>query len=80
MAPVICQAASEHFVLKADELEAGQMGKHKDVRDFDKGHIVMARQRDHLQNCSSCGVNQSKVVQESTTGEPGTGSWAAKAH
>lgn len=33
-------AASEHFVLKVDVLEAGKMGKCKDLSDFDKGQIV----------------------------------------
>ncbi len=37
----IYQAASEHFVLKVDVLEAGKMGKCKDLREFDT--IVMAR-------------------------------------
>ncbi len=31
----IYQAASEHFVLKVDVLEAGKMGKCKDLREFD---------------------------------------------
>ena len=30
-------------VLKVDVLEAGKMGKRKDLRDFDKGQILMAR-------------------------------------
>ena len=39
----IYKAASEHFVLKVDVLEAGKMGKRKDLSEFDKGQIVMAR-------------------------------------
>lgn len=39
----IFQAASEHFVLKADLLEAEKMGMCKDLSDFEKGQIVMAR-------------------------------------
>jgi len=34
----------EHFVLIVDVLEAGRMGKRKDLSEFDKGQIVMARQ------------------------------------
>ncbi|KAK3531242.1 hypothetical protein QTP70_015215, partial [Hemibagrus guttatus] len=33
------EAASEHFVLNVDVLEAGKMGKRKDLREFDKGQI-----------------------------------------
>ena len=37
------QAASEQSVGEVDVLETGKMGKRKDVSDFDKGQIVMAR-------------------------------------
>lgn len=37
----IYQAASKHFVLKVDVLEAGEMGKHEDLSEFDKDQIVM---------------------------------------
>ncbi|KAK3507722.1 hypothetical protein QTP70_034827, partial [Hemibagrus guttatus] len=37
------QAASEHFVLKVDVLKAGKMDKRKDLSEFDKDQIVMAR-------------------------------------
>ena len=40
----IYKAASEHVILKVDVLEAGKMGKCKDLSKFDKGQIVMARQ------------------------------------
>ena len=36
-------AASESVVHKVDVLEAGKMGKRKDLSEFDKGQIVMAR-------------------------------------
>ncbi len=39
----IYEAASEHFVLKVDVLEARIMAKCKDLSEFDKGQIVMAR-------------------------------------
>ena len=35
------QAQSEHFVLKCDVLKAGKMDKCKDLRDSDKGSMVM---------------------------------------
>ncbi|KAK3563491.1 hypothetical protein QTP86_030328 [Hemibagrus guttatus] len=38
--------ASEYFVLKVDVLEAGKMGKRKDLSEFDKGQILMARRLD----------------------------------
>ncbi|KAK3543168.1 hypothetical protein QTP70_012273 [Hemibagrus guttatus] len=38
-----------------DVFEAGKMDKHKDLSEFDKGQIVMARRLDQ-RNCSSCGV------------------------
>ncbi|KAK3533061.1 hypothetical protein QTP70_006587 [Hemibagrus guttatus] len=34
--------SSKHFVLKVDVLEAGKMGKHKDLSEFGKGLIEMA--------------------------------------
>ena len=34
----------EHFVLKVDVLEAGKMGKCKDLSEFHKGQSVKARQ------------------------------------
>lgn len=40
----IYDAASETFVLIVDMLEAGKMIKHKDLSNFDKGQVVMARQ------------------------------------
>ena len=43
MAPVKGWAAIEQSVLEVDVLEAGKMGKRKDLRDSDKGQIVMAR-------------------------------------
>ena len=38
------KAASEHFVLEVDVLEAGEMGKCKDLSEFDKDQIVTAGQ------------------------------------
>ncbi|KAK3546690.1 hypothetical protein QTP70_031382 [Hemibagrus guttatus] len=35
-----------NILFKVDVLEAGQMGKRKDLSEFDKGQIVMARQLD----------------------------------
>ena len=35
--------ASEHVVLKDDVLEAGKMGKHKNLNAFDKDQTEMAR-------------------------------------
>ncbi|KAK3566318.1 hypothetical protein QTP86_032352, partial [Hemibagrus guttatus] len=40
----LCFTASEHFVV--DVLEGGKMGKCKDLSEFDKGQIVMARRLD----------------------------------
>lgn len=34
---------SEQSVLEVDVLKARNTGKYKDVSDFDKGHIVIAR-------------------------------------
>ena len=34
---------SKNVVLRVDVIEAGKMGKCKDLSDFDKGQIVMAR-------------------------------------
>ncbi|KAK3526020.1 hypothetical protein QTP70_012785 [Hemibagrus guttatus] len=46
-AHVFFKAASEHFVLKVDVLEAGKMDKRKDLSEFDEGdQIVMARPLD----------------------------------
>ena len=39
----IYQAASEQSVLEFDVLDAGEMGRSKDLTDFDKGQIVMVR-------------------------------------
>ena len=39
----IYEAASEQSVLEVDVLDAGEMGRSKDLSDFDKGQIVMAR-------------------------------------
>lgn len=39
-------AGSEHLALKVYVLEAGKMGKFKDLSKFAKGRIVMARQLD----------------------------------
>ena len=68
-------------------LEEGEMGKSKDLSDFDKGQIK------HLQNGRSCsqyamvrngkvcnGKYPPKVIQEWTAGELLTGSWVSKAH
>ena len=47
MAPVkgwgIYSAESEQSVLEVDMLDAGEMGRSKDLSDFDKDQIVMAR-------------------------------------
>ncbi|KAJ4948103.1 hypothetical protein JOQ06_019643, partial [Pogonophryne albipinna] len=37
------QKDEEQMAVEVDVLETGKMGKRKDVSDFDKGHIVMAR-------------------------------------
>ena len=39
----IYEAASEQSVLEVDVMDAGEMGRSKDLSDFDKGQIVMAR-------------------------------------
>ena len=38
-------AASEHFFLRVHVLEEGKMGKCRDFREYNKGRIVMARQK-----------------------------------
>ncbi|KAK3507069.1 hypothetical protein QTP70_003879 [Hemibagrus guttatus] len=57
-------AASEHFVLKADVLETGKMGKSKDLSEFDKGQIVMARPLDQSisKTAALVGCSRSAVV------------------
>ncbi|KAK3568968.1 hypothetical protein QTP86_021379 [Hemibagrus guttatus] len=62
------QAANEHFVLKVDVLEAGKMDKRKELSEFDKGQIVMARPLD--QNISKTAALVgcwSAVVEEEVT-------------
>ena len=50
-------AASEQSVLEVDVLDAGEMDRSKDLSNFDKGQIVMARRRSgHLRNGKACGV------------------------
>ena len=69
-------------------LEAGKMGKHKDLSEFNKFQIVMARQLDQRISKTAAfvgvpGLQWSvpiKVVQGRESGESVTGSWAAKAH
>lgn len=70
-------------------LEERKIGKQKDLRESDKGQIVinLLIRSEHFQNCSSFGVFQvcsgqypSKVVQGRDCGEPDTGSWTAKAN
>ena len=39
----IYYAASEQSVLEVDVLDAGEMGRSKDLSNFDNGQIVMAR-------------------------------------
>ncbi|ROL49918.1 Calsyntenin-2 [Anabarilius grahami] len=79
-------AASEHFVLKVDVLEAGKMGKRKVLSEFDKGQIVMARRliQSISKTAALVGCSRSAVVsiyqKWFNSGEPVTGSWAAKAH
>ncbi|KAK3521036.1 hypothetical protein QTP86_025032 [Hemibagrus guttatus] len=84
----IPRAASEHFVLKVDVLEAGKMDKCKDLSEFDKGKIVMARPLDQsisktaaLVGCSWSAVvsTYQKWSKEGTVVNRGQ-SWAAKAH
>ncbi|KAK3508309.1 hypothetical protein QTP70_019536 [Hemibagrus guttatus] len=62
-------AASEHFVLKVDVLEAGKMGNCKDLSDFNKGQIVIARPLDQnisktaaLVGCSWSAVRSGRVT------------------
>ncbi|ROL49972.1 hypothetical protein DPX16_6380 [Anabarilius grahami] len=57
-------AASEHFVLKVVVLEAGKMGKRKDLSEFDKGEIVMARQlgQSISETAALVGCSRSAVV------------------
>lgn len=42
----------EHFVLKVDGLEAGKLGKHKDLSELEEDQIVLARS-EHPQNLLS---------------------------
>ena len=42
-------AASKHVVLEVDVLNAEKVGKQKDLSDFDKVKIVMARSTPKLQ-------------------------------
>jgi len=42
---------SKQSVLVFDVLDAGEMGRNKDLSDFDKGQIVMAR---YLWNSKTC--------------------------
>ena len=58
------------------------MGKRKDLSDFDKGSIVMARRLGQsISKTAICsGQHLSKVVQGRKSGEPAIGSWAAMAH
>ncbi|KAK3565242.1 hypothetical protein QTP86_001495 [Hemibagrus guttatus] len=61
----IYSAASEHFVLKVDVLEAGKMDKRKDLSEFDKkGQIVMARPLDQSisKTAALVGCSRSAVV------------------
>lgn len=37
------EASSNHFVLKFDVLQVGKIGKHKDLSEFYKRQIAMAR-------------------------------------
>ena len=82
---------SEHVVLKVDVLEAGKMGKHKDLSEFDEGQIVMAGRLGQsifktaaLVGCSRSTVvsiyQKSRKVQGSNSGELPTGLWSAKAY
>ncbi len=52
------------FFLKVDVLEAGKMGKRKDLSEFDKGQIVMARQlgQSISKTAALVGCSQSAVV------------------
>jgi len=65
------------------------MGKRKNLSEFDKGQIVMARRLGQSISKTAAlvgvfpvcsGQFLSKVVQGRNSGEPATGSWAAKAH
>ncbi|KAK3512464.1 hypothetical protein QTP70_012995 [Hemibagrus guttatus] len=65
-----------------DVLESGKMGKRKDLSEFDNGQIVMARPLDQSisKTAALVACSRSAVVQGKNSGEPATGSWAAKAH
>ncbi|KAI5626389.1 matrix metalloproteinase-28 isoform X1, partial [Silurus asotus] len=60
----IYKAASEHFVLKADVLEAGGIVKHKDLGEFDKGQFVTSRRlgQSISKTAALVGCSQSAVV------------------
>ena len=75
-------AASEHVVLKVGVLEAGKMVKRKDLSEFDKGQTVMARRPGQRisRTAAPVGCSRPTVVRERNSGEPATGSRAAKAH
>ena len=65
------------------KVNTGKMGKHKDLSDFDKGRIVMARRLGQsifktaaLVGFLVCSAQYlSKVVQGRKSSEPATGSW-----
>ncbi|KAK3564697.1 hypothetical protein QTP86_024845, partial [Hemibagrus guttatus] len=65
-----------------DDTDAGKMGKRKDLSEFDKDQIVMARPLDQSisKTAALVGYSTQKVDQGRNSGEPETGSWAAKAH
>lgn len=48
--------ASKQAVFIGNELDAGDMGKRKDMSDFDKGEIVMARRLGWSISEMACGV------------------------
>ena len=56
--------ASEQSVLEVDVLDAGEMGRSKDLSNFDKGQIVMARRlgQSIFETARLVGCSQSAVV------------------
>ncbi|ROL42707.1 hypothetical protein DPX16_14114 [Anabarilius grahami] len=66
-------------------LDAVEMGRNKDLSDFDKGQIVMARRlgqsiSEMARPVVSSGENLPSVVRGGTNHKWGKGCWAAKAH
>lgn len=60
---------SKHFVLKVDVLEAGEMGKCKDLSESGEGQILMARRLGQSISKTAAVVGVFPIC----SGEPATG-------